>query len=753
MPQSRALKDEMENDDVEDIENPEVPLNELLLPLNEDQQIELTAIIMEDYRNGIEARNKTDWGTDKNGDGKDFDTKYAELIALYEGGDDRRPEQWMCGRSLKIAQAIVELLVARLVPAVWNEDIVRWRAVEYTDKKRVERVNKIMYWVLNVWMRMGETFTPEFVRAGIMMGTVVTETHWDVRKIDLDQTETVPVIGPDGQPMLNEDGTDMTIESRLLKVDERPKATVIPLEKFITQPGCTDIQREPVIKVEDFYYHELEQMQREGMALNVDEKLKSEVDKAILSKFGTELEKAEKIADLNAKRRMKNVETLIWYGPWDADKDGFAEEICAMVTLKEEVFLRAFKTSKISRRGRRPFRLTNFIDRLHKLLGMGVIEQVKPLAEEIDACFRQLQDANTMSILQWGFYDPNSDYNPDEHVAKPRAMYPVTNPQQNVYFPQINIPIERLLNAIRLVLEFVERLTAASSFMLGKESEIAGGSGTATRTQAIVSSAETRFNMPASNFRIGISGTITDIFDLCFLNMPDGLEKRILGETGEQIFKTSDEVQDAFANEMDAYLIPNASFGDVNTQRELAVLLYDKFVMGGNPLIVSDPNRLWHATANVFKAYGEEPIEWIGKPSSVKETNDPEVEHTMIREGRVVPVEPQENHLEHLLVHQQFFQTLTNSPDVLLWPKATLDAFRLHMQEHERMMQQLLQFQNSGKKGADDGGRKDGGGNGDVAGRSGAAPQQLGVQSDANPANAAAANQVEGTTAGTPEVR
>ena len=101
--------------------------------------------------------------------------------------------------------------------------------------------------------------------------------------------------------------------------------------------------------------------------------------------------------------------------------------------------------------------------------------------------------------MRWGFYDPNSDYSPDEHVAKPRAMYPVTNPQQNVFFPEINIPIERLLNAIRLVLEFVERLTAASSFMLGKESEIAGGSGTATRTQIIASSAETRFNLPAMN--------------------------------------------------------------------------------------------------------------------------------------------------------------------------------------------------------------------------------------------------------------
>ena len=59
-----------------------------------------------------------------------------------------------------------------------------------------------------------------------------------------------------------------------------------------------------------------------------------------------------------------------------------------------------------------------------------------------------------------------------------------------MYFPNFDIPTERLINAIRLVLEFIERLTAASSYVMGKESEIVGGSGTATRTNAILQNAE-----------------------------------------------------------------------------------------------------------------------------------------------------------------------------------------------------------------------------------------------------------------------
>lgn len=724
--------------------------NPNLLTLSEEDQERLTKIIKEDYDNGMQARNKTDWGTDRFGSGIDFDTKYANLISLYEGDDTLRPERWMCGRSLKIAQAIVEMLVARLMPAVWNEDLIRWRPVESTDKKRTESVNRIMFWVFNTWMKL-EKDVVKIIRTCIMMGTVYVESFWEIKKKDLDQTEQTPVVDETGQPVLDPStGNELLVEERLLKIIEKPGVRIIPINKIITQPGCVDIQKEPIIKQEDFYFHELEQLAKDGLMENVTDSLKESVDKTLRDKFGEELEQAEKIADADAKRRAHVVETLIWYGNFDADKDGFPEEICAMITLKEEIYLRAFKTSRINRKGDRPIRQINFIDRIHKLLGIGVLEQVKPLAEEIDAVFRQIQDANTLSILKWGFYDPNSDYSPDEHVAKPRAMYPVTNPSQNVFFPDMQIPTERLLNAIRLVLEFVERLTAASSFVMGKEGNFSGGSGTATKTAAIVSSAEQRFNLPTTNIRRGLGIILTDIFDLCHMNMPAGLEKRILGENDEPVFETSEEVKDAFLQEMDAYLLPNASFGDIGTERELAIMLYDKFVLGGNPLVIGSPARLWKATAKVYQAFKENPEEWIGREPSKKETENPEDEHTMLREGRIIHAEPQENHLEHLLVHTQ----LLNSPDILLWSKEMVDVLRAHIEEHQQLMQLILSFQQGGKSGGL--GDQEGAGGGKSAGNGGAASPTGGQQNlsgSANPADAAAQNQTQGTTLGTPQVR
>ena len=739
----RELRDEREMEDTPEEEaiGAGTPLNPLLFDLSPEKQEALVQIIMEDYRNAIEAREQTDWGTDVAGKGIDFDTKYASLVALYEGNDIARPEDWMCGRSLKVAQSIVEMLVSRLFPGIWNEDSIRWKPVEYTDKKRTNDVNKIMKWVFTVWMKI-RLDVLDLIRGTIAYGTIFTEPYWMVNKKDLGETQQEPEIGPDGQPVMNEQGEPQYIEARLLRVEERPAVKHYSVTDILTQPGATDIQKEPVIKRQNFYYYELEQEQLEGICQNVTDTLKDSIDKSIFTKFGAELEKAEKIQDLNAKRRSSVVECITWYGPFDVNEDGFPEEIAARVAVKDEIYLQGFATSTISRRGKRPLVQTDFLKRMFKLLGLGVLEQVKPLAEEIDAVFRQIQDANTLGIMRWGFYDPNSDYDPEEHVAKPRAMYPVTNPSQNVFFPDMNVPVERLLAAIQTLMEFVERLTAASSVVMGKEGKFAWGSGTATRTQAIVNSADARFNIPAMNIRDGLAEIMTQIFDLCFLNMPEGLEKRILGENHEPIFESGEAIKEAFYTQMDSYLEPNAAFGDINTMRELATILYDKFVLGGNPLVVGNMERLYHATAEVFRAYGEEPKEWIGAAPVSKETNDPFEEHTIIREGRVISPDPQENHLEHMLVHSNMLQ----NPEIITWPKEAVQVLTQHIQEHQAMMIQIMQFQS--QQGGAGGQGQDGGGNSKKATGSEGAAGKPGASGSAAPAQDTSANQTQGSTLG-----
>jgi hypothetical protein len=231
----------------------------------------------------------------------------------------------------------------------------------------------------------------------------------------------------------------------------------------------------------------------------------------------------------------------------------------------------------------------------------------------------------------------------------------------------------------------------------------------------------------------------TDVFNLLAMNMPEGLEEKILGAQHEKIFTEDASMQDALALEMECYLAPTADLGDSNTRRQLASMLYDKLLMGMNPLIVSDPNRVWYVTANFLRAYGEEPQEWLGKPASVKPTNDPMEEHTMMRDGRFTPVEPQENHMEHIQVHTEELK----GHNILLWPAERVALLEQHINDHMQMMQRVMMAMTQQKNMTSQQG--EGGTSGETNG--GAAPNQKGGAAivGGQPDVSVAPNQATGT--------
>jgi len=305
----------------------------------------------------------------------------------------------------------------------------------------------------------------------------------------------------------------------------------------------------------------------------------------------------------------------------------------------------------------------------------------------------QMIDANTLSIMKWGFYDPTGDYEPETHVAKPRAMYPVRNPSKSVYFPDMQIPIERLINAIRLILEFIERLTAASSYVMGKESEIVGGSGTATRTQAIMQAANERYAAPAENIREGICEVLTNILCQYQMHIPQGMESRILGEKGEKVFMDGELTAESINGELDAYITPSASFGNKNAELEIANWVYSNLMQ--NPLVAPSMERVYKVTANVLEKMGEEPVFYLGQPPYSKKSDDPEDEHTMMRQGMEVHPLPQEQHIHHLMQHTQKMQ----DPEMILWSQESKNLLQSHIQATQMMLSQLMQMAMKGGAG------------------------------------------------------
>ena len=230
---------------------------------------------------------------------------------------------------------------------------------------------------------------------------------------------------------------------------------------------------------------------------------------------------------------------------------------------------------------------------------------------------------------------------------------------------------------------------------MGKESDIVVGSGTATRTQAIVMNAEQRFDLPAQRLRESFAKMLTKILHQVQMNIPPGIEREILGEKGEPIFEENELTRERLLAEIDAYIDGDPSMGDKNTQRQLAGFIYATLLR--NPLVASDPAKIYHTTSELLESYGKHPETYLGPAPNMLDFDSPEDENTLIRQGRFKDVSPHmaENHIEHILVHSLPLQT----GDKVNWNPLALEYLHQHILAHQQMMSQMIQITGGARQG------------------------------------------------------
>ena len=686
----------------------------ILIVPDELMQDTLTSIIIDDYETAKNQRDSREYGVNSKGETLTFETWLDKLKDLYLGKREPKVTPWkFCSnRSMRIASAILEMLHSRLFGAVWNEDLTRWRPGEKTDIPKVERISKLMDWWVRVWSPMKDFFD-NWVKYTAGFGDCLVEGSWEVDEHDSGQMEQLPITDEMGQQLTNPDGTPSISERPKLIREERTKTTLIPKESYYILGINKDIQRDVVIIEREYPYKVLEEMELNQQAVNVTSKLK---DKLVVNvpSAKTETEEVERLKDI--KRRNLPVKVLVWYGFYDVDGTGVQKSVRMMISREYKIYLGGVRMKDITYSGKRPIRYkkySSYIQEIDSLFGEGVLDQVKELAEEIDAVFNQMTDGNTLSILRPGFFDPSGDVDAPAMEIAPNRMMPVSDPQHNIYFPEFDINTDRLINAIRLVLEFIERLTAASSYVMGKESEIVGGSGTATRTNAIMQSAEIRFSRPAERLKEGAGEILTMLLDLIQLNIPPGMENRVLGMDMEPVFNDNELSQEGIAGKFDAYQLSDPSMGSKATERELATIMYSMLTQ--NLIVATDPIKIYKITADFIKAHGKDPEEILGPAPSPDDIDEPEDENTLILQGDFNRVKANivENHILHIQKHMEFL----SSPDLAIIGQTapqlvqTIIMFtQQHIQEHQLMMAAVQKLiTNIGKSGGSSGSEQSGG--------------------------------------------
>jgi len=646
------------------------------IPVDEATQKLLVEIVLDDFNKAKGDRLRKDYGTTSKGESLRFDKWFKDIKDLYNAKRIPKTIPWrFCSnRSMRIAASILDMIHSRLFPAVWNEDLARWRPGKAVDAPKARRIELFMNWWIRVWAPM-RSFYDKWVKYVSGIGDALTESSWEIDEI--------------GQG----------------KISRR----VIQKDNVYTMQGARDIQKDPVVIHEKLLYRQLEASEQDGAAINVITELAKMV---YVPSVGT-----DKVEFKEVKLRNQEVEVVRWYGHFDYNNDGVPENIRILVSPEHKLYLGGIDMVNVTYSGRRPLVFTkydNYIERLDDLDGEGILFKVKELAEEVDAIFNQMSDSHTLAVLRPFFYDPSGDVDAPAIILGPNKGIPITDPNKNILFPQIEIPTERLINAIRLVLEFIERLTAASEYIMGRESGTVGGSGTATRTNAIVQSAEIRFTLPSERLRQGAADILTTELDIIQLNIPDGFEQQVLGQDGEPIFKAGELSEQGLMGKFTAYLLADPSMGSKQTERELMSMVYS--ILMQNILVGTDPSKIYQVTYDYLKSYGmeDQAKRYLGPAPSMDDIDTPEDENTLMVQGDFARVKATiaENHIEHIMKHTELMQ----SPSLIAMQKTApalvqqiITYNQQHIQEHMMLMSQMMGLMSKAGKG---GGLPQGGQNG-----------------------------------------
>lgn len=637
------------------------------IAFEEDRQQQLAEMVLLDYQISEDARKK------KSEDGMSWEEKMALLVAKWEGirKPKNKPFKGCSNKTMRLVTGIEQTMHSQILGSVWSNGRVTFKPGEETDIERVKRTNKFMEWVVNVGIKAYDVLD-DYIHSCTKLGLGVFKyaAKMDVQYVPRKIQGTVEFY-----PMPH-----FTTE-----------VIAVSIDSLYLQPNCTTLHGiQPIIHKIEYTNFEIEQAMNTGTFLDKREKLTKYATNAVgdvkdtLGPVAAAEQEADKRAKIDARVRNYPLVILEWYGLADVGDPRGPQECVIWVEQKSRTYLSGKLLRSIYPRNRRPFIGRPCIKRSTDVLGVGYVELVYPLSDEIDALYNQANDMNTLDVMPSGFYSPTSGFDPDKVELGPNVWLPVEQPVQNVYMPTRAHNTEKFVMMIRSVMEFVERLSAASSYSMGKEDEMVGGTGSATRTNQIITHGEIRLGPILRRIASGWTELLTELYFLYYAFAPIGYAERIVGEDGTALFPNQ-TLQDSFLNEADAYCVPDMALAGAQAQRDLAMWIYTNFSQ--HPLVLADVGRLWEVAHTVLDAmaHGSIDIESIigPKPGSNVDMQLVNIENTRMLQGEMVQVNPTDIHIQHLQGHAMITQGRQLPPEIV-------QIITLHIMEHRKALEMAV---------------------------------------------------------------
>lgn len=381
----------------------------------------------------------------------------------------------------------------------------------------------------------------------------------------------------------------------------------------------------------------------------------------------------------------RTVTRLVCFDRIDVDGDGLDEDVIVWViketkkVLKVKLLTEMFPTNP----PRRPLVSRSMIPVKDRVVGIGLLEMMEGIHDASKEIADLMIDGGTLASSPFFFYKPTSSLNPETLTMAPGDGVPLSDPNGDINFPNINNQGQVFgFNMMTILGQMNERLTMVSDLQRG---QIPAGKSAALRTssgiQTVLSQGEARPERILRRFFNGLSEIYSQCHELNQRFLPEDKKILITGNLDEsedpyQTISDKSEISGRFQFGFSANVLNTSKAAMQEALQSLMGVAISPLAM---QLGIIDQDGIYRLIRDFTKSLGQDPMDYFKKPTPQADMQQITAEDAMVSiiDGKMpggMPVNGWVDHLQRMLGYQQ-------DPAFAGMSDANLEIYNVYIQQ------------------------------------------------------------------------
>lgn len=590
--------------------------------------------------------------------------------------------------STMVTTIATDLVHSKLFPMVYNPDLIYWKGQTSHTEDIADNNRVFSQWIFTKDMPDTQDNVDEICGRLACDGTIAVKKCWETTYVYV--TRVIPSSFDDKGKIIYE-----TIYDKVKR--SRARWYVKDVERVFFPYNCKNEDDAEYVIEEIFYtLPMLKEMKAKRQILeDVDfDMLKVSIQKMI-NPEGAQKARLESAGISTYTDRIDSMPIRCFEGcvKYDINDDNIREECIFLVLPDFDVYLSGKPLHCVSRIGKRPWKIGQFIRRWGCSLGKGIPELVRHLHNELDAIHNQRIDAGNMVIAPFFFYRAASGFDPKNISVKPATGIPLDDPQRDVYFPGYNPSnLSVSFQEENIIMDLISKLTYMSAANFGQET---ANRPTARGTLAIIAQTEQKFNLIAGRVLRTVLDLITDTRKIYEEHWDNDYAKRILDEGGKQHWGSLSP--EMIAGDYIAFSEIDLESSNAAFDKQAAQIRFQS--LSQSPLVQQNPAFLWQLHADYIESTGKKKVEDLIGPKPDVEDNPGIIVDENMRLFQEIDVEihPNDDDVAHMNGHNKFKREMASN-----MTQEGMIKLSMHILEHRAQYQQKIQKQTMVNQGGED---------------------------------------------------